>query len=109
MGFKLEVKGLTEIQSQLKRLQSRARSLHGTHSVPIRDLLTDQFMQKHTRFASVDEWFAQSPFEIQSQKDFESIPDAEWDSYVRTSTAFASWQDMLQKAGVAFAEKKLLS
>ena len=107
MSFKFEVTGFREIESQLRRLQSKARSLDGIHRIPIKDILTDEFISKHTRYASADEWFAQSPFEIQSQDDFEAIPDAEWDAYVRRTTSFKSWQEMLEKAGAGFVEKKL--
>ena len=82
MGTRFEVKGLKELQHSLERLQSNARSLHGTHHVPISDVLTNAFIQEHTRHQSVDEWFAASPFTIESQEDFQAIPDAEWDTYV---------------------------
>ncbi len=108
MSFKFKVTGLREVESQLKRLQSKARSLGGTHSVPIKNILTDGFIRQHTRYTSADEWFTQSPFANQSQEDFEAIPDAERDTYVRTTTTFSSWQDMLENATRQYVQSRLL-
>jgi hypothetical protein len=65
--------------------------------------------RRSQRCSSADEWFTQSPFDIQIQADFDAIPEADWDDYVRSTTAFTGWQGMLQKAGASYVERKLFT
>ena len=48
-----------------------------------------------------------SGFKVESQEDFEAIPDDVWDEFIRNNTSFASWKEMLQAAGAAWAKAKL--
>jgi len=107
--IKAEWKGLDALQKNLRRLEDRARALDGTHSVPIGELLTPGFVRAHVRSCStVEEWLQNSGFKIESADDFKAIPDADWDAYVRSSTSFSNWQEMLQAAGAEMVKKQLL-
>ncbi len=106
--IKAEWKGLDTLQRNLRRLGDRARALDGTHKVPIGELLDPGFIRSHVRGCStVDEWLQASGFKIESTDDFKAIPDAGWDAYVRSSTPFLSWADMLKTAGAEFVKRRL--
>jgi hypothetical protein len=91
--------------SGLERLQRRAAALHGTHQVPINQVLTAGFMQRHSSFSTFQAMLDSSPF---AGMDFDAIPDAEWDVYVRQATPFASWQEMLKDAAADWVKKQLV-
>ena len=104
----MEIKGLDEVQRELSRLAEKAHKLEGTHSVSAAELLAPAFIQAHTRqYDTAQEWFDASPFRVESSEDFAAIPDAEWDAYVRSTTDFSSWQEMLEDAGRELIERKL--
>lgn len=105
MSFKIT--GLDKLQDKLKDMQRRASALHGTRSVPISEMLTPAFLRKHSRFGSTDEMFAASGFQVESQEDFEKIPDAEWDAFVSKATTFRTWKAMLGAAAADYAKKKI--
>ena len=42
-----------------------------------------------------------------TKEEFETIPDAEFDEYVRSTTDFESWLDMQEAAGAAYISKRL--
>jgi hypothetical protein len=105
--LKFEVEGLKELQRDLRRLEARAQSPDGTDTVPIKDLLTPSFISRHVMGAgSLDEWFEKSGFKIESQEDFGAIPDAVWDERARSTTDFASWQQMLEAAAGELVGRK---
>jgi hypothetical protein len=107
--IKAEWKGLDTLRANLRRLADRAKALDGTHNVPVADLLTPSFIQRHTRGCSnVEQWFQKSGFKIESSDDFKAIPDDDWDRYVRSSTSFSNWQAMLTAASTEFVKKKVL-
>ncbi len=98
--IKAEWTGLDALQRNLRRLQDRARVLDGAHSIPIGELLHPGFIRTHVRGCStVEEWLQKSGFKIEPADDFKAIPNADWDAYVRSSTSFSSWEEMLKAAG----------
>lgn len=103
----IKVKGLEEVSKQLNELSKRAKELGGSHSVPIDELLTTEFLSAHTRFATFEEMARVSGFKIEKQEDFAAIPDDQWDGFVRSESRFGSWEEMLQHAGEAWAARKL--
>lgn len=105
MGVK--IKGLNQLQKQLKQMERAAKSLENTHSVSFDELFSNSFMRKYTQFSNFDEFLKAGNFIVNSQEDFEAIPDNEMDLHVGRATKFSSWQDMLGKAGEEYALKKL--
>jgi len=104
---KVELKGFDEVQRKLRDLQARGRALHGSHRIPVGELLGPDFMRRHTRFASFDAMVAASGFKVESAEDFAAIPDADWDAFIRGATRFAGWQTMLGAAGQEWAARRL--
>lgn len=105
MSFKM--KGLDKLQKQLKDMEKAAKELENTKTVAFDDLFISTFMRKYTNFSSFDEFLKNGNFTVNSQEDFESIPDAEMDDHVSKTTKFSSWQNMLNKAVEEYTAKKL--
>lgn len=103
--FKIE--GLDELQNKLGNLARKAEELDGQHTVPVSEILTDNFLLQHTSFSTAGEMFKASGFKIETQEDFASIPDNDWDNYIRSISSFNSWQSMLDAAGQEWAKRKL--
>src|SRR5690349_12442448 len=105
--MKIKITGLDELQRELERLQHAADSISGTQSIPVTTLLSSEFMLLNTDFESVQAMFDASGFTINSQADFDAIPEEEWDSFIRQHTRFGSWSEMLAVAGEEYFGRRL--
>lgn len=103
----MKITGLKELQKQMDTLSKNVKALDGSHEIPLPELLTPEFLQKHTRVSSHTELIEKSGFKVESAEDFKAIPDEEWDAYIRSISSFKSWHEMLSEAGKAWAMKKL--
>ena len=60
--FKIEMKGIKKVQRHLDDMAKRAAELDGKQqAVSLSELLNDDFIAKHSSFASFDELLAASP------------------------------------------------
>lgn len=100
------MKGLNEIQNKLKDLERKAKELDGS-PIPLTNALTPEFIREYSSFSSLDELLQASGFKVESQEDFDAIPDDEWDKFIGEHTRYSSWQEMLNEAGARYAKKKL--
>ncbi|MBX3628113.1 MAG: hypothetical protein KF892_24095 [Rhizobacter sp.] len=100
------MKFTNDLGKKLNEIEKKAKGINN-QSVSMTDLLTPDFVAKHTRFANADEMFGASGFKIESQEDFAAIPDEKWDEFIRSASSFSSWQEMLGKAGELWAIKQL--
>lgn len=66
--------------------------------VDFNDVFNTSFMRKYSRYKSFEKFLQGSRFNIKSQKDFEMCPEEQMDQHVKKSTAFSSWQEMLDFA-----------
>lgn len=107
MTFELEVKGLEEASRKLRDLRRRLEALEGQHSVALTELLSLDFLRKYTEFETLEDMFKASGFVVESQEDFEKIPDDEWDSFIKGHTQFSNWKEMLDAAGNEWVERRL--
>jgi hypothetical protein len=64
-------------------------------------------MRRYTDFPTIEAMTDASGFKIESQEDFEAIPDAEWDVFVRSRTRFSTWKEMQAKAGEEYVVRRL--
>ena len=104
MNIKME--GFAKLQKELDKMQKAAENLDNAQ-IPIDDLLTNSFMKKYSNFSNFDEFLEAGNFVVNSQEDFEAIPENEMDSHVSKTTKFSSWDDMLGTAGEEYALKRL--
>ena len=105
----LEIHGLDEVLRKLDRLKSNAQSLDGHHEVKASDLFTPAFMRLHTKVSTFEALIEAGGFKVESQADFDAIPDAEWENVIRSYTSFSSWREMQEKAAGEYASKKLMA
>lgn len=101
-----KITGLDKLQKRLKDLQQSAEALEGEHQVPFSELYNADFMHQHTKASSFEEFLIQGGYGT-TKEEFEAIPDAEFDEYVRKTTDFESWLDMQKAAGAAYFSKQL--
>lgn len=92
----IHVEGFEDLETELDQLRDRLEKTDG--EVPISELFTDSFMRTYTEFETREELFEESPWEFETQEDFESIPGDEFDEYIDAHTDFDSWDGMV-KAG----------
>lgn len=67
-----------------------------------------EFMQEHTRFASIGEFWAESPWEVGGRLDIEQVPPGELDRYVDRTTRFPDWLAMRNRAAEREIHDRLL-
>lgn len=105
--LRIEMKGFEALDRRLKELSKRVQELDGVNRVPLTELFPPTFIQQHSRFSSLESLIEASGFKIESQKDFENIPDDVWDRFIATNTTFSSWHEMLQAATAEWVKSKL--
>jgi hypothetical protein len=96
----VEFKNFGDFSKKLKELEK------GT-DVDFPTLFNDEFMRTYTKFETIDDFFDKSPFEVESNEDFDKINEQELDEYVRNNSDFADWEDMRGKAGEEWLVKQL--
>ena len=101
------INGFDKLIDSLKSLSQKVQELEGTHTVSFDKLFTESFMEKHTDYSSFDEFLKAGNFVVNSQEDFEAIPDDVLYQYVSQATDFGSWEDMLSKATNEYLSSKL--
>ncbi len=97
------LKGLDEIQRRLKGIEDKARQLHGTHDVPLSELLNDGFVSRTTDFATLGE-MTDTYGIIETADDLQTEA---WSSFVAAHSHFADWNEMAHAAGAAWTKGKL--
>ena len=105
MGF--EVKGLRELERNLKRMERSVRAIDGTNHVPVTEMFPPAFMRRHTDVGTFEELIEVGGFTVDSAEDFAAIPDAEWDAHIARVTRFPNWEAMLKKGGTEWVTRKI--
>ncbi|WDU84236.1 hypothetical protein [Caloramator sp. Dgby_cultured_2] len=105
MSFK--IKGLNEFRKNLKKIEDNLKEFEKTNTVSFNELFNSQFMNKYTNFSSFEEFLSYGGFIVNSQEDFEAIPDDKMNELVQKTTIFSSWEEMLSKATETYLAKKL--
>lgn len=98
--------GLNDMIKKLDQMEKGAKSLEGTHSIPLSELCDQKFLSKHTsgNFSNFNDFFKAGKF---GNLTFEEVPDDKWDEWVKRSTDFTSWNEMIKSATQAYVSKKL--
>nr|WP_289039540.1 hypothetical protein [uncultured Allobacillus sp.] len=105
--MRVEFNGLNKLTKKLNNLQENAGKLNGTHEVPLSELFSTSFMSKNTNFSSFETFFAYSSFKVNSEEEFDAIPEKELDTFVSTNTCFNSWNEMHTEAAGEWTIKQL--
>lgn len=102
-----EMQGLKELQKKLKELEQGAGAVDGKHQVSLTELFHPEFISSCSKFSTVEELFDASGFKIESQEDFQAIPDAEWDAFIKSHTVYENWLEMQKIAAAQWTKRKL--
>ena len=103
----IKITGLEEVKKKLDDLSRNVKALSGKHNISIKELLSPDFVSKHTKFSTVEDMFNASGFKIESQEDFSAIPDDKWDEFIHSISSFENWKAMLDQAVKDWTVKKL--
>lgn len=103
----IEFSGFDELEHRLNDLKRRADELDGENEVPFSQLFPESFMQEYTSFSSFDEMLSSGGFNVESQEDFDAIPDDVFDRHVVSTTKFSGWEEMLGEATSQYVAGKL--
>lgn len=71
------------------------------------DLFTSDFIQNYTDFDTFEGFLENSEWEVETQEDFEDIPEDKFDEYVDQHTGFDSWETMLSVSGREYVMRQL--
>lgn len=107
MEIKFDNSGLRDLEKRINDLDRKQKENGGSVEVSFAELFNDKFLQEYTSFQTLDELFVKSGFKIESQEDFKSIPDDEWDVFIKENTKFSSWEEMYLEAGTEYAARQL--
>lgn len=84
-----------DFSRSLRDFSKRVGRLAEQKEVKLVDLFNDGFMQRHTKFASLQALVDASPWKDTPTEDFGSVLESvEWDQHVRANTSFESWVKM---------------
>ncbi|UXZ98352.1 hypothetical protein K3169_11045 [Pseudomonas phytophila] len=92
--------------SGLKKLQENMEALSGSHEISLSEILTDDFVSSHSKFADFDTLLAEVG--VTTPEQFKELPDDEFDAFIAGHTDFDSWLDMQQQGAAAYARAKIL-
>lgn len=91
------IKFTNNIDEVLNKVNEESNRLSGDVSFTV--LFNEYFMSKYTNFQSFEELLTAGNYEVNSKKDFEDIPEDDFDKHIAQCTRFESWEEMYSKAG----------
>lgn len=103
----MSVKGFDDVRKKINNLSKNVAEMEQTKSASLTEILMPEFMAQHTDYATAEEFFEASGFDVSNQKAFESIPEEQLDAFVTSASSFTSWREMLNAAGSLWAQRKL--
>ncbi len=75
--------------------------------VPLPDLLTDGFLKRHTLFTSLESFFTAGRLNPADLARLDPRTARRWDQFVRGTSTYADWQEMLREAGAEWMIRRL--
>lgn len=102
--FKFDDSGL---KSMIKKLEKAGNATKGEHS--FYELFPPEFMKSYTNYSDIDSFMNNCGFPHETEEEFKAIPDDAFDAYVRKSSKFESWQDMLDSASQDLFNRNMTS
>lgn len=103
MSFNIDLSGLEKFKKELNQKVQNFNSKPKTFA----DVFDSSFMNTYTKFSSIDDFFNNGGFSINSKEDLENINESDLDKYVSNNSTFSSWNEMQKTASVEYAKKQL--
>ncbi len=105
--MKVTLSGFDDFEKHIEKLQENVKELEGQHSIPFDELFPTSFMANYTDSSSIEELLQKGNFDIQSQEDFEKIPDDTMNSFIAMHTSFLTWNQMFTQASEEWLARRL--
>lgn len=102
----IDTSGFDDLIDKLDEIQESVNNLDG-QQVSFDELFPRPFMQRHTDADDIEEFFERSQWNIDSNEDFEAIPEIELDRYVDQHSEFRTWEQMQTKAANEWTSRQL--
>lgn len=78
--------------------KSQKRKSDGRMYFKIIGLFDEKFISKYTSFEFIEELFVKSPFQVETDEDYERIKGEEFDNFIQDETMFFNWEHMVYQA-----------
>lgn len=102
----MKSRGSKELMKQLKKIGDKVKEeIDG--KVELKDLLSDDFLEKYTDFTSFEDLFESLPIKIESQEELNNLDETKVNPIIKEKTKFSTWSELMQTAANYYAEKKL--
>jgi hypothetical protein len=73
-----------------------------------KELLTTDFMEKHTNFKNFEEMIKSSGFKIENEIEFKDASETlKWNEHIVKNSNFKNWKEMLRTSVIERASRKL--
>lgn len=104
LEFKFDDSGL---KSMIKKLEKVGNAMEGKHS--FYEMFPPEFMRKYTSYSDIESFMDNCGFPHKTDEEFKAIPDDAFNAYVRKSSKFKSWQEMLDTATQELLDRNMKS
>ena len=85
----------------------RASELEGENEVKLHELYPPSFMARHTDFEDIDAFFEASPYDIETQEDYDALEWSDLDAHTAATTSFDTHHEMGERAGEEWLKRQL--
>ncbi len=103
MSVNINLSGLEKFKKNLNQKVQNLNSKPKTFA----DIFDYSFMSTYTKFSSINDFFTNGGFDVNSKEDFENINESDLDKYVSANSTFNSWHEMQKTASVEYVKKQL--
>lgn len=102
--MKIKIDGLDDALNDLKRMEKNSKNLaNKTNKVPLNEIVNDKFIQKNSKFRSLDDLVEKSGYKIE---DFGELKEV--DKFISQNTKFSSWEELIGEAAGKWGIKQIL-
>jgi len=106
--FEIKIDGIKEVQDKLNKMAQTAEELEKSKSVSLNELMTNEFVKKHTGHDTFKSFIIGSGLVNEGEEITEEILNSnDFNEYVKNNTDFESWEDMLQTASVEYIQRQM--
>lgn len=98
------IESFNNIESESKFPQTSAED--SENQVKLSEIFTSEFMRLYTQFESIEDLLSSGGFVINSEEDYDAIPDEDIDAHIAKTTNFQSWKEMLTEATDTYLNKR---
>lgn len=87
-----------KINDYFKEVKKEVDTVKNNSNLPLEKILSNSFMEKHTKFSSFSEMLKAANLTPDMLKDIDEASKKEFDKFISENTSFASWEQLAQAA-----------